>query len=345
MKLRPRLRAYLLHPERPVPAASLCLERLILCPVPRSFAAYFFLRMATSSRKKSAVPALVINPEPTVTPEPEPAPAPRKVAKARKAAAPKPNAPAPAAPDASRTGATATDNRPTAEAGSPTEAPADRLNQIFEGLKQKSTAKQAIYRNTQAAFDCLRLVSQELVVELSRKLTPLDSSVVIEYRSINDMEFHIRFSGDLLVFVMHSNIVTFPDDYGPMSSKYVEVDFRRRFFGHIMAYNFMADSIKYQRLNDPGYLVGRLLVNIDNHYFLEGVQQLELPDNDMSDNRITPETMRLFVESAMIAAVNNDLIAPPLPEIQKISVKQKLENQQVSRGSKVGFSFSNEQVF
>ncbi|MEL5995726.1 hypothetical protein [Hymenobacter segetis] len=308
--------------------------------------------MAKSSPKKSAAPELLINPEPTATPEPAPVPARRKAAKAAKPStaasakpAAKPSAPRPAAPETGHTGATATNNQPTAAAGSPTEAPADRLNQIFEGLKQKSTAKQAIYRNTQAAFDCLRLVSQELVLELSRKLTPFDSSVVIEYRSINDMEFHIRFSGDLLVFVMHSNIVTFPDDYGPMPSKYVEADFRRRFFGHIMAYNFMADSIKYQRLNDPGYLVGRLLVNINNHYFLEGVQQLELPDNDMSDNPVTPDSMRLFVESAMIAAVNNDLIAPPLPEIQKISVKQKLENQQVSRGSKVGFSFSAEQAF
>ncbi|WP_460620141.1 hypothetical protein [Hymenobacter ruber] len=304
--------------------------------------------MAKSSPKKSAAPAPLVTPEPTTTPKPAPAPARRKAAKTSKdskATAAKPSAPRPAVPETVHTGATATNNHPTAAAGSPTEAPADRLNQIFEGLKQKSTAKQAIFRNTQAAFDCLRLVSQELVVELSRKLTPLDSSVVIEYRSINDMEFHIRFSGDLLVFVMHSNIVTFPDDYGPMPSKYVEADFRRRFFGHIMAYNFMADSIKYQRLNDPGYLVGRLLVNINNHYFLEGVQQLELPDNDMSDNPVTPESMRLFVESAMIAAVNNDLIAPPLPEIQKISVKQKLENQQVSRGSKVGFSFSAQQAF
>ena len=297
-------------------------------------------RMAKST-KKNAEPELF-----TAAPTPEqpvvPAPVPKKAPKQKA-----PKAPAPVAPavsGASPSGATATDNRPTAEAGSPTAAPADRLGQIFDGLKQKSAAKQAIFRNTQAAFDCLRLVSQELVLELTRKLTPLDSSVLIEYRPINEMEFHIRFSGDLLVFVMHSNIVTFPDDYGPMPSKYVEEDFRRRFFGHIMAYNFMADSIKYQRLNDPGYLVGRLLVNIDNHYFLEGVQQLELPDNDMSDNPVTPESMRLFVESAMIAAVNNDLIAPPLPEIQKISVKQKLENQQVSRGSKVGFSFSSEQV-
>jgi hypothetical protein len=128
-----------------------------------------------------------------------------------------------------------------------------------------------------------------------------------------------------------------------MPSKYVEEDFRRRFFGHIMAYNFMADSIKYQRLNDPGYLVGRLLINIENHYFIEGVQQLELPDKNMADNLLTADALKVFVESAMIAAVNNDLIAPPLQEIQKITVKQKVENQQVSRGSKLGFSFSNQQ--
>lgn len=227
--------------------------------------------------------------------------------------------------------------------GDPAAAPTDRLQQIFEGLQQKSSAKQAIYRQTLATFELLRQVSQELVQELSSRITSIDSSVMIEYRPVNEMEFHIRFSGDLLMFVLHSNIVTFPDDYGPMPTSYVEQDFRRRFFGHIMAYNFMADSIKYQRLNDPGYLVGRLLINIDRHYFLEGVQQLELPDNDMSDNLVTEDSLRLFVESAMIAAVNNDLIAPAMTDIKKITVKQKLENQQVSRGRKVGFSFSNQQ--
>ncbi|WP_233253992.1 hypothetical protein [Hymenobacter sedentarius] len=303
--------------------------------------------MAKSTTKKHAEPELFTTTEkvaPAAVEPTAPAASPKKKT-AKSGSAKKAKSDATPALDASHTGATATDNLPTAEAGSPAETPADRLDQIFEGLKQKSTAKQAIFRNTQAAFDCLRLASQELVVELTRRLTPLDSSVMIEYRPINEMEFHIRFSGDLLIFIMHSNIVTFPDDYGPMSSAYVNQDFRRRFFGHIMAYNFMADSIKYQRMNDPGYLVGRLLVNINNHYFLEGVQQLELPDNDMSDNPITPDMMRLFVESAMIAAVNNDLIAPPLAEIQKINVKQKLENQQVSRGSKVGFSFSNQQEY
>ena len=301
--------------------------------------------MAESPAKKNTEPELFTPVQVPMAPAVKTVPGPAKAArkKAPKASKVAKNAPSLAVSEVIHCGATSTNNEPTAEAGSPIELPADRLDQIFEGLKQKSVAKQAIFRNTLAAFDCLRLVSQELVVEISRKLTPFDSSVVIEYHSINDMEFHIKFSGDLLVFVMHSNVVTFPDEYGPMPSVYVKDDFRRRFFGHIMAYNFMADSIKYQRLNDPGYLVGRLLINIENHYYLEGVQQLELPTNDMADNELKPEAMRLFVESAMIAAVNNDLIAPLLPEIQKISVKQKLENQQVSRGSKVGFSFLHQQ--
>jgi len=225
-----------------------------------------------------------------------------------------------------------------------TPLPPDRLNLIADGLAQKASAKQAIFRATSATFNLLRNVTQELCVELTQRVTAgEDASVKIEYQPINEMEFHVRFSGDLLIFVMHSNIITFPESFAPLGTSYVEADFRRRYFGHIMAYNFMADSIRYQRLNDPGYLLGRLLVNIDSHYYLEGVRQLELPNPDMSRNIITTEAMRLFVESAMIAAINNDLLAPPLEDIQKISVKQKLENQQVSRGSKVGFSFSNQQ--
>lgn len=253
--------------------------------------------------------------------------------------------PAPAAPRKPRAKA-AKPTPPAAATAQETDAelPPDRLNLIAEGLGQKASAKQAIFRATLAAFNLLRTTTQELCVELTQRVTAgADASVKIDYQPVNEMEFHVRFSGDLLVFVMHSNIVTFPDSFAPLATPYVAADFRRRYFGHIMAYNFMADSIRYQRLNDPGYLLGRLLVNIDSHYYLESVRQLELPSPDMSCNIITPEAMRLFVESAMIAAINNDLIAPPLEDIQKISVKQKLENQQISRGSKVGFSFSHQQ--
>ncbi|WP_026462745.1 hypothetical protein [Adhaeribacter aquaticus] len=219
----------------------------------------------------------------------------------------------------------------------------DKLEVIFEGLKQKSITKQTIFRNTKETFDQLRDCAYHIVEELSKKITEVDSTVAIEYRNINDFEFQIKFSGDLLIFVMHSNVVTFSEDNALMTTPYVEEDFRRRFFGHIMAYNFMADSIKYGRMNDPGYLLARLLINFENHYHIEGVTELDLPTCDIAKNLIDEDALRLFIESAMVAAVNNDLMAPDIDDIKKITVKQKMENQQVSRGQKLGFSFSYEQ--
>ncbi|MBF9255353.1 hypothetical protein I2I11_18795 [Pontibacter sp. 172403-2] len=221
----------------------------------------------------------------------------------------------------------------------------DRLDDIINGLHQKSKTKQTIYRNTQQTFNRMKEISQALVAELTERVTKQDAEVLIEYRNLNEHEFHVKFSGDLLVFVMHSNIITFPDDSEIMQSVYVQEDFRRRFFGHIMAYNFMADTIKYNRLDDPGYLVGRMLVNIENHFCIEGVRQLDLSFEQASDiarNEITDKTLRVIVESAMIAAVNNDLMGQDISEIERITLKQKLENTHLTRPHKLGFQIVHE---
>lgn len=221
----------------------------------------------------------------------------------------------------------------------------DKLDDIINGLHQKSKTKQAIYRNTKDTFNRLKEISKELVEELSERLTRLNDDVAIEYKNIGEHEFQIKFSGDLLVFVMHSNIITFPDDYEIMRSNYIEEDFRRRFFGHIMAYNFMADTIKYNRQNDAGYLVGRMLVNIDNHFCIEGVRQLDLPKEKITNieaNKVNDKTLRIIVESAMVAAVNNDLMGQDVSDIERITLKQKLENTHLSKPRKLGFQISHE---
>ncbi|TXK48643.1 hypothetical protein FVR03_08065 [Pontibacter qinzhouensis] len=218
----------------------------------------------------------------------------------------------------------------------------DRLGDIINGLEQKSITKQAIYRNTKQTFDRLKLISVDVVEELTERITRQNAEVVIEYKEISAHEFHIKFSGDLLVFVMHSNIITFPDDYEIMRNKYVDKDFRRRFFGHIMAYNFMADTLKYNRLDDPGYLIGRMLVNIENHFMIEGVKQMDLSYDHIAKNRITDKVLRIIVESAIIASINNDLMGQPVSDIEKITYKHKLENLHLSRTSKVGFIMNHE---
>jgi hypothetical protein len=218
----------------------------------------------------------------------------------------------------------------------------DRLDDIVKGLQQKSATKQTIYRHTKETFDRLKEISVQIVEELTERITKYNAEVVIEYKQVSEHEFHIKFSGDLLVFVMHSNVITFPDDYEIMRNDYVEEDFRRRFFGHIMAYNFMADTIKYNRLDDQGYLVGRMLINIEKHFCIEGVKQLDLTYDSISKNKINDKRLRLIVESAMIAAVNNDLMGQDVSDIEKITLKQKLENAHLTKPRKLGFLINSE---
>ncbi|MCC9168724.1 hypothetical protein [Pontibacter harenae] len=218
----------------------------------------------------------------------------------------------------------------------------DRLDSIVNGMQQKSATKQEIFRNTRTAFEKLKVIAQELVQELSGRVTGYDGNVLLEYKDINEYEFNIKFSGDLLIFIMHSNIITFPDDYKIMQSEYVEADFRRRFFGQIMAYNFMADSVKYGRLDDPGYLIGRMLVNIEKHYCLEGVKQLDLPFEGFSKKPLRDEDLRIIIESAMIAAINNDSIGQDVSDMEKISLKQKFDNMHMVSTRKVGFQVSHQ---
>ncbi|NDK55290.1 hypothetical protein [Pontibacter fetidus] len=216
----------------------------------------------------------------------------------------------------------------------------DRLSDIINGLHQKSVTKQAIYRNTKATFDRMKEIAQDVVKKLTAKITKQDADVVIEYTNVSEFEFHVKFSGDLLIFIMHTNIITFPEDYELMRNDYIEEDFRRRFFGHIMAYNFMADTIKYNRMDDPGYLVGRMLINIDRHFVIEGVKQMELPYDRIAQNVINNKTLRLIIESAMVAAVNNDLMGQDVSEIERITLKQKQENV-ITQPRKLGFQVSS----
>ena len=216
----------------------------------------------------------------------------------------------------------------------------ERLNDIINGLHQKSVTKQAIYRNTKATFDRMKEIAQDIVKKLTNRITKKDADVIIEYRNISEFEFHVMFSGDLLMFIMHTNIITVPEDYELMKNDYIEEDFRRRFFGHIMAYNFMADTIKYNRMDDPGYLVGRMLINIDRHFVIEGVKQMELPYDRIAQNVINNKTLRLIIESAMVAAVNNDLMGQDVSEIERITLKQKQENV-ITQPRKLGFQVSS----
>ena len=126
----------------------------------------------------------------------------------------------------------------------------DPINFIKYLLESKSTAKQTAYKHICRAFSVLEAESKRVVEELKRRANPSDKDVTVEFNSINAQEFDVKLAGDMLIFVLGTNIVTLEESHTIMKEDYIRENEVNRYFGQIMVYNFMAESLKYNRTND-----------------------------------------------------------------------------------------------
>ncbi|MBC7383654.1 MAG: hypothetical protein H7296_11800 [Bacteroidia bacterium] len=198
-----------------------------------------------------------------------------------------------------------------------------KLEDIKKILLEKSSTKQLAYRNTREVFVQLKEQLKNLTTELSGEIYQVDPNVEIKYYDKSDLEVHLKFSGDTLVFMMHTNVFDFEPNHFIPKSKYVHEDPMREYCGMIQMYNFLADSIKYNREGDQGYLVGRIFINKDKHFFIEGKRPLSFIYNDFENCIITDASLKNVIIEAMYYCINFDLLAPPIDVANYITVEQK----------------------
>ena len=218
-----------------------------------------------------------------------------------------------------------------------------KQEQIVELLKSKAITKQEVYQKTKEIFadfqKCLKAKSNAINSDVA------DEKVQVIYSSAGDFEAKLKFSGDTLLFHMHSNVFDFPNSHAIHKTKYVKQDKLRSFCGVINIYNFLSDSLKYNRLNDAGYLIARVFINKEKHFFVEGDKQLGFLFNDFVNQQINTDEIENIINEAMIYALNFDLETPNFNEVKVVSVHQVLDmnnNQKLKTAKRLGYKFSFE---
>lgn len=219
----------------------------------------------------------------------------------------------------------------------------DPINFIKYLLESKSTAKQTAYKHICRAFSVLETESKRVVEELKRRANPSDKDVTVEFNAVNAQEFDVKLAGDMLIFVLGTNIVTLEESHAIMKEDYIRENEVNRYFGQIMVYNFMAESLKYNRTNDPGYLLARIMINHENRFFIEGERELEA-FNPISQLPVTDEELQQVVRIVLKMAIENDLVAPAFTEVKAITLNQKRDhNLELGGAQKIGFKMSYEE--
>ncbi|MBR1785259.1 MAG: hypothetical protein IJ760_07495 [Bacteroidales bacterium] len=218
----------------------------------------------------------------------------------------------------------------------------DNNSQLKELVFGKSTLKQNVYRTTKEVFEMFREQSRTLVDEFRQCGRDEGRDVAFDFTDRGDFEFELKFGGDILLFMMHTNVFEFSRDHQVMKSSYIREDAQRSYCGVIHIYNFLADSFLYQRDNDLGYLIGRLFVNKERHYFIEGKRELGMLYTNFGNALIDSDAVRQVVESAIEYTTNFDLLTPPFDEVKVVSVgemRYNLDKKSLVTGKRLGFRF------
>ena len=218
--------------------------------------------------------------------------------------------------------------------------------ELKESLKDlvfsKSELKRNVYDATKETFEIFRSTTRDLIELFREQCTKEGKNVAFEFTDRGDFEFEVKFAGDILLFMMHTNVFEFSRDHQVMKTPYVREDSRRSYCGVIHIYNFLADSFAYQRDNDLGYMIGRVFVNNEHHYFIEGKRELGMLYTNFGTSLITSESVQSIIESAIEYTTNFDLLTPPYDEVKLVSVgemKNNFDKKSLVTGKRLGFRF------
>ncbi len=217
-------------------------------------------------------------------------------------------------------------------------------HELFKEVIEKSSMKQEVFGASRETFGLFKTISGQMAEEYAATAgkQKADSVVPLEMEEHGTFEFSLKFGGDILFFLMHSNIFEIPRDHNVMRSTYIKEDKDRSYCGIIHIYNFLSDSFKYDRKNDLGYLIGRVLVNKEQHYFIEGKSELGFLYKNFRNSIITPASVDKIITAAIRYTLGFDLLTPPYDKVKLVSVdemKNTIDNMAFKTGKRLGFKF------
>ncbi len=218
---------------------------------------------------------------------------------------------------------------------------------ILTSLKDKSAVKQQAYDNTLNVLSDVKEILEGLKDEFNEKLKDADKRVNLEYTDNGVHGAQLKIAGDLLIFAMHSNIFEFDRSHGIWKTSYVKKNNLASYCGIINIYNFLSDSFKYNRMQDLGYLVGRIFINKDMFFFTEGKRQLGFFFNNFGNEVIDKASLTHIINLAINYTLEFDLLVPPYDTVKIASVEQISDRIQLSKlqtGKRLGFQFNSDDV-
>jgi len=214
-------------------------------------------------------------------------------------------------------------------------------NKVVDLINTKLRVKREVFEKTKDVFLLLKEALKEVHLDLEKSSINKDP-IKLKITEVGSNEIRIKVGGDTIVFLMHSNVFDFEGSHKTKKLSYVREDKYRSYCGQIYIYNFLDDSFEYNRVNDLGYLVARIFVNKDQHYFVEGNERLSFLFNDFGTAVLDKESLCSVIDEVIAYSLDFDLHTPPYRQVAIVTVdeiNQASHQQKIQTGKRLGFKF------
>ena len=218
---------------------------------------------------------------------------------------------------------------------------------IIGTLKDKSVLKQKVFDNAFSSFCIVKDILKTLSKDVNGSLGNIDQRIKLEYTDRSSFDAQIKVAGDILLFSMHSNIFQFDREHPAWKTAYIQKNKYNAYSGIINIYNFLADSFKYSRMDDLGYLIARIFINHENQYFVEGKRQMGMLFSNYGNEEISKKSLQIIIETAIQYSLEFDLLVPPYDTVKIATVGQveaKIQHSRIITGKRLGFQFNSDDV-
>ena len=215
---------------------------------------------------------------------------------------------------------------------------------LLKLLLDKSALKQDV------ADDC-KIVFMSFKKAICKELDALkfkikDPRIRLNYEDKGEHEIHAYIGSDVLVFNLHRNVFKMPDNDPLWGTAYFRSNENNGYFGIINIFNFLAESFLQHRINDSGYLIGRIFINHDCHFYVEGKGHLGSLFRDTQNSVVNDEVIAAIVQLSFAYALQFDLHIPPFDYLSEITVEQIQlmgESLKLQTAKRLGFKMKAEE--
>jgi hypothetical protein len=223
----------------------------------------------------------------------------------------------------------------------------NKFENIISLLKEKASVKQDVFQHGKSAFKAFKETAAQIIAELSASYSDVDPRVKLIFEDISKQEFRIVFGGDVLLFHLHTNVFLFDKSHYFWQQKYFKEDPSRAYGAIIQVYNFLTDSLSLERENDLGFLIGRIILNRENHFMVESKQKLNTRYPHLNKQKFDKAYQRELIFCLLIYSLEFELNIPPYSQVQTVSVRQALDfknrNKEVT-SKRLGFQFGGQKA-